>query len=280
MFYERSVTGQIGNLKVKSYAALLSSLQITGTAQFKVSLSNLKTVTISAGLTDLPANALSGSSAIITVTLPSSLKTVGKSAFRLSPELFQIILPDEVTSIGDTAFQSCTQFAQIWIGSKVESIGNKAFDGCAGLTIHGVAGSYAQSYANQNNIPFSTEPLSAYGAEVHGIVKDDSGKAVQGVSVQILDLQNMNLLKKVYTDTAGRWVCNDISLIVGHQVQISFYDPNYTFNKNDLIYKVNAGGTTVETVTATKTDLVCRPEDFVFTYDDTQRTIHPYQRRN
>ena len=39
-------------------------------------------------------------------------------------------------------------------GKSVTSIGRYAFYGCTGLTIYGKQGSYAETYANDNNIPF------------------------------------------------------------------------------------------------------------------------------
>ena len=39
-------------------------------------------------------------------------------------------------------------------GKSVTSIGGSAFEGCTGLTIYGKQGSYAETYANDNNIPF------------------------------------------------------------------------------------------------------------------------------
>ena len=43
------------------------------------------------------------------------------------------------------------------IPESVIEIGEGAFAGCGSLTIHAPAGSYAEQYAKENNIPFVAE---------------------------------------------------------------------------------------------------------------------------
>ena len=66
-------------------------------------------------------------------------------------------IPDIVKEIGYSAFFGCTGLTSITIPSSVTSIGDLVFDGCPNLTIHGKKGSYAEEYANKENIPFIPE---------------------------------------------------------------------------------------------------------------------------
>lgn len=61
-----------------------------------------------------------------------------------------------ITAIGSNAFAGCSRLT-ISIPSSVTSIGDGAFSDCGELTIKGSAGSYAQTYAEENNITFETE---------------------------------------------------------------------------------------------------------------------------
>ncbi len=64
-------------------------------------------------------------------------------------------IPNSVTSIGYSAFLGCASLSgKIYIPKSVISIGEDAFLGIPNPTIYGVKGSYAETYANANNIPF------------------------------------------------------------------------------------------------------------------------------
>ena len=65
-----------------------------------------------------------------------------------------VIIPDSVTTIGDYAFADCTSLTSITIPDSVTSIGDYAFYDCANLTIYGYVGSYVETYAVENDIPF------------------------------------------------------------------------------------------------------------------------------
>ena len=68
-----------------------------------------------------------------------------------------VTIPDSVTSIGDWAFSGCSGLTSVTIPEGVTSIGKWSFSNCYDLTIHAPAGSYAEEYAKENNIPFVAE---------------------------------------------------------------------------------------------------------------------------
>ncbi len=95
------------------------------------------------------------------ITIPDNVTSIGNNAFEGWSNLESITIPDSITSIGSNAFSGCSSLTSITIPDSVTSIGYNAFYNCNNLTIYGYAGSYAETYANDHNIPFvnlSVEP--------------------------------------------------------------------------------------------------------------------------
>lgn len=65
-------------------------------------------------------------------------------------------VPACVKKIGSDVF-AFTNIKDLKIHAEVLSISEAAFVGCVGLTLHAPAGSYAESYAKEHNIPFVAE---------------------------------------------------------------------------------------------------------------------------
>ena len=90
------------------------------------------------------------------VVIPDSVTEIGECAFRCCRSLKEITIPDSVTEIGKYAFRNCKSLEKITIPSSVIKIGNYAFDGCEDLVIKAPENSYAQKYAEENNIKSET----------------------------------------------------------------------------------------------------------------------------
>ena len=59
--------------------------------------------------------------------------------------------------IEDYAFSDCTMLEKVYIPASVAEIKEGIFNGCEKVVIYGSSGSCAETYANQNNIPFVKE---------------------------------------------------------------------------------------------------------------------------
>ena len=95
------------------------------------------------------------------VTLPKTLTVIGLQMFAECTSLESITLPEGVTYIEGGAFWGCTNLQKIIIPATVKEIKpdsegywGEAFENCDNLTIYGYTGSYAETYAKENNIPF------------------------------------------------------------------------------------------------------------------------------
>ena len=87
-------------------------------------------------------------------SIPDSVTEIERGAFYGCTSLTSVVIPDGVTSIYDYTFYGCTSLTNVVIPNSVTEIGESAFDKCDKLTIYGYSGSYAQTYADSNNIPF------------------------------------------------------------------------------------------------------------------------------
>ena len=91
------------------------------------------------------------------INIPLWLKDIPGFAFLGCDSLTSVVIPEGVTSIGSAAFCWRRSLTRVTIPASVTSIGNRAFDDCPKLTIYAPAGSFAEQYAKENNIPFVAE---------------------------------------------------------------------------------------------------------------------------
>ena len=94
------------------------------------------------------------------VSFPDTLKEIGDFAFSECVELKKVVLLDNIEYIGEYAFSCCSSLAEVHLPRNIENIGDCAFQQIikkAELTIYAPVGSYAETYAKENNIPFVAE---------------------------------------------------------------------------------------------------------------------------
>ena len=174
----------------------------------------LQTVELSAKLETLGSNAFENCGTLTSIVIPKSLKKISSSyspfegcanlsnvtieagisqipayLFRSCTGFTTITLPTGVTSIGSNAFASST-LEEITIPATVTTIGYGAFSGITYLTIKGSAGSYAETFAKENNYAFID-----IGTPVASITLDPS-------SVSLEPKQTMQLKATVTPDNA------------------------------------------------------------------------------
>ena len=114
--------------------------------------SYVESVTIPASVEYIDVAAFFHCTGLKSVTLPDSITTISKRMFEGCTSLTSITIPDSVTTIESYAFEGCTSLSVITIPDSVTNIGYDVFYGCDALTILCNPGSYAEEYANTNNI--------------------------------------------------------------------------------------------------------------------------------
>lgn len=85
------------------------------------------------GITEIPANAFNGCTALWKVVLPENVQTIGKSAFAGCKGMNSFAIPDSVTLIGEGAFSACSGLTSVTIPDSIISIEAEAFSSCSGL---------------------------------------------------------------------------------------------------------------------------------------------------
>ena len=91
-------------------------------------------------------------------TMPASVNQICDGAFRDCRSLEIVFVSENVKKIGKDTFSGCDHLSQIYIPNSVGKIvGKTVFKGCTNLTIYAPTGSYAETYAKENNISFVAE---------------------------------------------------------------------------------------------------------------------------
>jgi len=136
------------------------------------SSSGLTNVTIPDSVQTIGENVFSECNALTSVSIPDSVQVISSGAFSWSHSLTSITIPNSVKSIGGYAFYDCDKLTNIIVPPSVKEIGEYAIgyhlsynippNGDVGayvydyghVTIHGQAGSAAETYAKANNVKF------------------------------------------------------------------------------------------------------------------------------
>lgn len=93
---------------------------------------DITSVVISEGVTEIPAYAFYKCSNLAEITIPDGVTNIGLHAFEGCTCLTTVELPDSVITIGDFAFNSCTNLTNVEM-LQVEQIGMYAFATCSNL---------------------------------------------------------------------------------------------------------------------------------------------------
>ena len=178
---------------------------------------SLTNVALSSSINTIPDSTFAGCESLSTITIPSSVKSIGESAFSMTG-FTQFTVPNGVTTIGDEAFSNCEKLTDITIPKSVTQIGKSLVDaGAEVVTIHGETGSYAETYAKQNDLVFkstnqpSEETVIATGVTTANLnVRKGAGASytrigglTKGAKVEIVKKESNGWYKIKYNNSYG-----------------------------------------------------------------------------
>jgi hypothetical protein len=130
----------------------INGTKITGIGQEVFYNNDLTSVEIPDSVTNIGASAFSDNS-LTELTIPNSVTSIGNWAFDKN-NLTSITIGNSVATIGYKAFYK-NNLTEVTIPELVTSIGGSAFAANSDLIITGKSGTQAETYANDNDIPFA-----------------------------------------------------------------------------------------------------------------------------
>lgn len=141
-----------GNNKLQSIT-IPDSVTELGARAF-ILCENLTNVTLPNTISSIPYGTFAGCVSLKKINIPSSVKAIEDEAFSMTG-FTEFTVPDTITSIGAGAFSDCENLVKVTIPKTVTKIGDDIFEGGSeDVTIYGEKGSYAEKYANKNDISF------------------------------------------------------------------------------------------------------------------------------
>ena len=123
---------KVNDINIASFE-IKSQTKVIYSDAFK-SCSNLTSITILDGMTNIGEYAFNSCVSLTNITIPDSITSIGEYAFYNCRGLASITIPDSVTSIGASAFSGCSGLESVIIGNGVTSIGECAYEDCSRLT--------------------------------------------------------------------------------------------------------------------------------------------------
>ena len=149
----------------------------------------LETIAIPNSVTSIGTSLFSGCEKLKNVTLGIGITQIPASMFYQCPKLESIALPYRVTSIGDSAFANSTSFTSITIPRSVTTFGSNIFSYPAKLTIYGVSGTKAETYAGEIGATFVPidKPATSATLDKTTLTLNKGSNAKLNLSVQPVD---------------------------------------------------------------------------------------------
>lgn len=143
-------------------------------------------VVIPEEVTSIAESAFKGCSGLTSIKIPEGITNIEYGMFYGCSGLNDITIPESVISIGNFAFAGCSVLTDIRIPENVTSIGKDVFWEChEDLILLVTAGSYAETYAKGNDIPYRYINESGHTHSYQSQITKQPGCTIAGVRTYI-----------------------------------------------------------------------------------------------
>ena len=107
----------------------------------------LERIVLPDSVTEIGSNLFNGCTALTDVTLSTNLQAIPENTFYGCVSLQKLVAPYAVTKIGKTAFANCTSLTSLTLLRNVTEAAADALSYPEQVTVYGVKGTYAETYA-------------------------------------------------------------------------------------------------------------------------------------
>lgn len=107
----------------------------------------LEQIVLPDSVTEIGSNLFNGCTALTDVTLSTNLQAIPANTFYGCVSLQKLVAPYAVTKIGKTAFANCTSLTELTLLRNVTEAASDALSYPEQVTVYGVKGTYAETYA-------------------------------------------------------------------------------------------------------------------------------------
>ena len=191
------------------------------------------------------------------------MTSIGDGAFRYCSSLTSIELPNSVTSIGSHAFYGCSSLTSIELPNSVTSIGTYAFYKCSrDLIIYGSSGSYAETYAKNNNIKFETISFGMSGIYVGKLNISTIGGDSASYDDYTVEIDGTTYKISPSADLAIYNTLTDFILSQKREQKVVYQI------KNGCLYKI----ADIASVLVPKVSVIATPDSFIYNDGAFQQT--------
>ena len=140
--------------------SLPDSVETIGNSAF-YNCDSLAAITIPDSVTSIGSSIFYDCDALADVTLGTGITSIPSSAFEHCDVLQSIVLPYRTATVGANAFKNCVALTEITISRATTSIDATAFSYPSKMTVYGVAGTYAETFANEQGMKFVNKEVNA-----------------------------------------------------------------------------------------------------------------------
>lgn len=125
---------------------LPAGLRELGSEAFK-GCTALERIVLPDSVTEIGSNLFNGCTSLADVTLSTNLQAIPENTFYGCTSLQKLVAPYAVTKIGKTAFANCTSLTELTLLRNVTEAATDALSYPEQVTVYGVKGTYAETYA-------------------------------------------------------------------------------------------------------------------------------------